>query len=280
MPLRAKQPEPQSRRLKLFMYGEAGVGKTTAACQMPKPYIIDSERGTDNYSDLINGVGGAVLQTTDIDDVVDEVRLLSVEPHDYLTLVVDPITPLYFDLVDKCEAKVGSDWGRHYGEANKTMKRLVNLLMRLDMNVVITAHAKPVYGDEQKRIGITFDAWKRLDYIFDLVLELRRNSPTKRVATVVKTRIETFPDGDRFDWGYEVLAERYDPKEMERAAEALEVSSGEQCQALADLAKRMVDGEDFIGKCLRKAGVDTLTDLTSEQADFMIEHIRKTLGAS
>ena len=279
MPLRAKTPEPQARRLKLFMYGEAGVGKTTAACQMPKPYIIDSERGTDNYHELINNVGGAVLQTTDIDDVVDEVRTLSVEDHDYLTLVVDPITPLYFDLVDKCEAKVGSEWGKHYGEANKTMKRLVNLLMRLDMNVVITAHAKAVYGDEQKRVGITFDGWKRLDYIFDLVLELRRSSPTKRIASVVKTRIDSFPDGDTFDWGYKNLSERYDPKEMERAVEVIEVASVDQCQAITAMAEKMVDGGDFIGKCLKKAGVDALSDLGADQADAMIDHIRKTLGA-
>ena len=58
MALKGKKPQPKDRRLKLFMYGEAGVGKTTAACQLPKPYIIDTERGTDNYADLIDGVGG------------------------------------------------------------------------------------------------------------------------------------------------------------------------------------------------------------------------------
>ena len=280
MPLRAKTPEAHARRLKLFMYGEAGVGKTTASCQMPTPYIIDSERGSDNYSDLITNVGGAVFQTTDIDEVIDEVRALSVEPHDFRTLVIDPITPLYFDLVEKCEEKVGSDWGRHYGEANKTMKRLVNLLMRLDMNVVVTAHAKPVYGDEMKRVGITFDGWKRLDYIFDLVLELRRTSPTKRTATIVKTRIVDFPDGDSFDWSYANLSERYDAKEMEREVAAIEIASADQCQAIASLAEKMIEGDDFIGKCLKKAGVDSLADLTGDQADAMIGHFRKTLGAS
>jgi len=63
MALRAKKPTAKSKRLKLFMYGDAGVGKTTAGLQLPKPYIIDAERGTENYHKLINKVGGAVLHT-------------------------------------------------------------------------------------------------------------------------------------------------------------------------------------------------------------------------
>ena len=41
MALRAKAPEAVAKRLKLFMFGAAGVGKTTAAIQFPNSYIID-----------------------------------------------------------------------------------------------------------------------------------------------------------------------------------------------------------------------------------------------
>ena len=44
--LRAKKPEAVTKRLKLFMFGPAGVGKTTAAIQFPNSYIIDCEKGT------------------------------------------------------------------------------------------------------------------------------------------------------------------------------------------------------------------------------------------
>ena len=278
MALKGMKPTAAAKRLKLFMYGDAGVGKTTAACQMPKPYIIDSEHGSDNYSETINFVRGAVFHTVDIDEVIQEVRSLSVEDHDYRTLVIDPITPLYFDLVDKCEERVGSDWGRHYGEANKYMKRLINLLMRLDMNVVITAHAKAVYGDEMKKTGITFDGWKRLDYIFDLVLELRRSTPTKRHARIVKTRMETFPDGDSFEWSYKELVGRFSVNEMEREAESLVIADAAQIQKIVSLAANMVNGDTFIDKCVRKAKVDELSDLTGEQAEAMIEHLKTKLG--
>ena len=51
--LRARKPEAVTKRLKLFMFGPAGVGKTTAAIQFPNSYIIDCERGAENYDKLI-----------------------------------------------------------------------------------------------------------------------------------------------------------------------------------------------------------------------------------
>src|SRR3954464_517167 len=132
MALRAKKPEAVEKRLKLFMFGPAGVGKTTAAIQFPNSYIIDCEKGAENYDKLIGASNSVVFQTTDIHEVIQEVKSLLTEKHDYRTLVIDPITTIYNDLLEKCEAQVGSEFGRHYGAANKTMKRLANLIMALD----------------------------------------------------------------------------------------------------------------------------------------------------
>ena len=131
-------------------------------------------------------------------------KSLLTEKHDYRTLVIDPITTLYNDLLEKCEHKVGTDFGRHYGEANKTMKRLANLIMALDMNVVVTAHAKTEYGENLAKLGYTFDGWRQLDYWFDLVVELGKKGK-KRFAKVVKTRVDSFPDEDVFEWSYDAI---------------------------------------------------------------------------
>src|SRR6185312_6649240 len=207
MPLRAKTPESVTKRLKLFMFGPAGVGKTTAAIQFPNSYIIDAERGTENYDKLVITSGSAVYQTNDINEVIAEVKALLTEKHDFKTLVIDPITTIYNDLLEKCELKVGTDFGRHYGEANKTMKRLANLIMALDMNVVVTAHAKTEYGANLSKLGYTFDGWKQLDYWFDLVVELGKKGK-KRFARVTKTRVESFPDEDVFEWSYDAIKRR------------------------------------------------------------------------
>jgi hypothetical protein len=277
MALRAKKPTNKTKRLKLFLYGDAGVGKTTAGLQLPMPYIIDAERGTENYHKKINKVGGAVFNTTDILEVIEEVRKLSTEEHDFKTLVIDPITPVYFDLIDKCELEIGAEFGRHYAEANKYMKRLINLIMRLDMNVVVTAHAKVVYGDDMKKLGITFDGWKKLDYIFDLVLELRKQTPTKRYAKVVKTRIESFPDGETFEWNYDSLTERFSQAELERDVSIITTATAVQVKEIETLSEKLVDGSDAVTGFLRRAGVQQLLDLTEEQAKKVIDYFIKSL---
>src|SRR5881227_4019020 len=234
MALRARKPEAVQKRLKLFMFGPAGVGKTTAAIQFPNSYVIDCERGSENYDKLIASSNSVVYQTTDVHDVIAEVKSLLTEKHEFRTLVIDPITPIYNDLLEKCEARVGSDFGRHYGAANKEMKRLANLIMALDMNVVITAHAKAEYGDNFRRLGYTFDGWRQLDYWFDLVVELGKKGK-KRLAKVAKTRLEQFPDEDVFEWSYDAIKKRYDPSVLERQAGVVALASAEQVREIKDL---------------------------------------------
>src|SRR5438477_4868210 len=234
MALRARKPEAVTKRLKLFMFGPAGVGKTTAAIQFPNSYVIDCEKGVENYDRLVTDSGSVVFQTTDINEVLQEVKALLTEKHEYRTLVIDPITTVYNDLLEKCEQKVGTDFGRHYGEANKTMKRLANLIMALDMNVVVTAHAKAEYGENLRKLGYTFDGWRQLDYWFDLVIELGKKGK-KRFAKVVKTRIDSFPDEDVFEWSYEAIRKRWDPSVLEKEANIVQLATGDQVREMKEL---------------------------------------------
>jgi hypothetical protein len=274
--LRARKPEVVVKRLKMFMFGPAGVGKTTAAIQFPNSYIIDGERGTENYDKLITESGSVVYQTTDINEVVQEVKSLLTEKHDFRTLVIDPITPVYNDLLDKCETQVGADFGRHYGAANKTMKRLANLIMNLDMNVIITAHAKTEYGQNLAKIGYTFDGWRQLDYWFDLVVELGKKGK-RRMARVAKTRIETFPDEDVFEWSYDAIKKRYDASILEREAQQVALASSEQVRELKELLNivRLPDG--LVDKWLSKAQVETWEDMPAETIAKCIEYVKNRL---
>jgi hypothetical protein len=274
--LRAKKPEAVQKRLKLFMFGPAGVGKTTAAIQFPNSYIIDCERGAENYDKLITASGSAVFQTTDIHDVISEVKSLLTEKHDYRTLVIDPITPVYNDLLDKCEQKVGADFGRHYGAANKEMKRLANLIMALDMNVVITAHAKTEYGQNLAKLGYTFDGWRQLDYWFDLVIELGKKGK-RRFAKVVKTRIEQFPDEDVFEWSYEAIKQRYDASMLEKEAQAVQLASREQVREIKDLLSVVRLPEGVVEKWFAKAGVEEWDDMPAEVIEKCIQYVKNRL---
>jgi len=274
MALRGVKPEEIQKRLKALFYGAAGVGKTMAAVQFPKPYIIDTEGSTDKkqYVAAIKKTDGAVLITQDFDELMNEVRTLMTVKHDYKTLVIDSLTILYNDLLDKAEKKVGSEFGRHYNEANKKMKSLLNFLFRLDMNVIITSHAKNEYGQNLSVLGQTFDCYKKLDYLFDLVFEIQKRAKD-RVGIVKKSRIESFPDGETFPFNYDEISKRYGAEVMEREAVAEQLASKEQVDRLKELVELYKEPQEIIDKWLTKANAETFDEMNESVIKKLITHM-------
>jgi hypothetical protein len=269
MALRGVKPKAVRKRLKLLMYGPSGVGKTTAAIQFPRPYLIDTERGAENdqYARVLEERGGVIFQTTDFDEMVKEVTSLLTEQHEFRTLIIDPLTTVYNDLAEKAEKKVGNEFGRHYAEAGKRMKHLFNLLARLDMNVIITSHSKAEYaeGAAMQRIGETFDCYKKLDYLLDLVLYVHKRGK-ERKASVRKSRIETFPESDTFTFSYEEVAERYGRDTLEREAAVETLATADQVAELKRLIDLLKYPADNVDKWLDKAQATTLAELPADVA--------------
>jgi len=278
MALRGMKPKEVKKRLKALFYGAAGVGKTTAAISFPKVYLIDTEKGAENaqYVKLLDKSGGAVFQTSDFDELLKEVKALLTEKHEFQTLVIDPLTTLYNDLLDKAALKTGTDFGRHYNEANKRMKHLLNLLLRLDMNVIITSHAKNEYGQNMAVLGQTFDCYKKLDYLFDLVFEIQKRGKD-RVGIVKKTRIETFQDGETFPFSYDTLAERYGRDVVERDSVSETLATDEQVSELKRLIELFKMPPEIVEKWLDKANAETLEEMNTDAIQKCIDHLKSKL---
>lgn len=273
MALRGIKPQAIEKRLKALFYGAAGVGKTTAAINFPVPYLIDTEKGAENdqYTKILDRVGGAVFQTMDFDELLVEVKSLLVEEHGFKTLIIDPLTTLYNDLLDKSaiflkntskeKDATGTEFGRHYGEANKKMKHLLNLLLRLDMNVIITSHAKNEYAGNMTVIGSTFDCYKKLDYMFDLVFEIQKRGK-ERIGIVRKTRIESFVDSEQFPFSYDSIAEKYGRSILEKDAIAQKLATREQVLGIKRLIDLLKIPEETVQKWLDKDGAETIEEMS------------------
>lgn len=275
MALRGVKPTAIQKRLKALFYGSAGVGKTTAAINFPCPYLIDTEKGAENtqYARIIESNGGVVFQCSDFDEVLAEVISLLKEKHEYKTLIIDPMTTLYNDLLDKSAIKNGTDFGRHYNDANKKMQHLFSLLLRLDMNVIITSHAKNEYGQNMAVLGQTFDCYKKLDYLFDLVFEIQKRG-TNRIGIVKKSRIETFLDTETFPFSYDEIAKRYGREVLERDAVAQKLATPQQVSELISLINLLKINEETWQKWLDKADSQRFEEMPCDSIQKCIDFLK------
>lgn len=280
MALRGVEPEAVQKRLKTLMYGVAGVGKTMAAISFPKPYLIDTEKGFEQkqYVDKLKQNGGSVFHTTDFDQLLEEVRTLATEKHEYKTLIIDPLTVVYHNLVDKCAIERitpkdpdGTAFGAHHIAANRKMNKLIRLLIRLDMNVIVTSHSKTLYGQNMTVIGETFDCFKKLDYLFDLVFEIQKKGKV-RDAIIKKTRIESFPENDRFAFSYDEIAHRYGRDILEKQAESTQLATPEQIKTVQEYVKVFKVQPETIERYFKKGDATTWDEMKYSDMDCIIKH--------
>lgn len=278
MPLKGKKPESVQKRFKALFFGTAGAGKTTAAIQFPKPYLIDTEKGAENesYTRILREREGLIFQTQDYEEVIQEIKTLATEKHPYKTLIIDPLTTIYNNLLDHYEQKNGADFGRHYNAAAKDFKRLFNWLLRLDMNVIITCHAKNEYGSKMNVLGQVFDCYKKLDYLFDLVIEIRRQGKS-RVGFITKSRIEEFKEEELFEFSYDSISKRYKNGELEKSVSAVVTASKEQISQLKEYIELFKISEEVIEKWLSKAQCSSFEEMDTDKIQKCIDALKEKI---
>lgn len=295
MALKGVKPETVPKRLKGLFFGPAGSGKTWTAIGFPSPYLIDTEKGATNeqYVKRLKASGGLYYSTADFDEMLAEVKSLLTEKHNYRTLIIDPLTVVYNDLCDKAARHLaikskdadsdGTEFGRHKQHADRQVKHLLNLLLRLDMNVIITSHSKTKWeksGDSFKEAGATFDCYSKLDYLFDLVFEVQQRSKDSRVGIVRKTRVEGFPLGEVFPFSYEEIATRYGRDVLEKTAETVKLIGKDRLARVMQLIEALHVEPATSEKWLDKAGCDTLAELSEEQGEKVIAMLESKIAVA
>lgn len=142
LPFEIYRPEKKITHLKIGIYGDPGVGKTTLAATAPKPIFLNCE------------AGDVALRNKEIDVIrIDEFRKMPAildwletnagSPGFYETVVVDSLTELAkraMDDVLKSENRDmphQADWGR----SMEYIRRVVRKLRDLEMHTVFVAGA-------------------------------------------------------------------------------------------------------------------------------------------
>lgn len=182
-----KIAEP-TNHLKILVWGEYKVGKTTFAMQLPKACIVDLEKGSLQYQKKM-GVPGFVPKNGDFEGIyhscVDAVK------QGFETIIIDQLSTLYewhlkrwSDLLLQNEPKSKGNKRDYYnfqpsdyGHIKRTWRDYIQSLLNLDANIVGIARSKPLYaeGAMMKKIGDTYDCEKNLAYEFDYIMQIRRN---------------------------------------------------------------------------------------------------------
>lgn len=216
-----EKAKTSKRRLKLFLWGDSGSGKTTLALHFPNPAVIDMEGGTELYGDSFDF---KVFHAADADEVSEAVSWLANNKHDFRTLIIDPIT-VFWDALQKKWSdiflqrnKAGKGYKHEFYDLQMKdwstikaeFKEFIRNLVKLDMNVILTAREKTKYAEGMRAIGETFDGEKTLPYIFDTTVQLYLSKDGKHMGTTLKDRTNKLPPkGQEWEVTYDIFQAAY-----------------------------------------------------------------------
>lgn len=137
---------------RICIYGGHGIGKSTLASQFPAPIFISTEDGLDSL-DVTSFPKATVLG-----DVVESIKTLLKEDHEFKTVVVDSVDwlvePLIVDNVnsqyDDKEQAFGKGQMFIAEEFREILQGLDALRLKKGMNVVLIAHAAVVKFEDPR----------------------------------------------------------------------------------------------------------------------------------
>lgn len=292
--LKAKDPALTSPgKIKMMIFSKSGIGKTWLSMDFPKPYYIDCEAGARlaHYQEKLKKAGGAYLGvedgSTDFQTVMEQVQALTTEKHPYQTLIFGSITKLYQSTIAAEQEKLDSkgkkdEFGLSNKPAKRSMRRLINWIHKIDMNVLFEAHevvewgVNPKTGDKEE-IGNIPDVWDKVIYELDLTLRLEKRG-SSRVAVVRKSRLLGFPEGESFPLEYLEFEKRYGRDFIYAMPIPVVLATQPQVAEIEHLINVIKVSDEEIERILTKAKAEKWDELTTDQANTTIVWLKKKIG--
>jgi hypothetical protein len=178
--LKAKKPDlDMPIRSKIIVYSQSKFGKSPVLACVPNAVIFDIEKGMRRYKKQILENNSVVLESTDIEEITEEILKLQGGEHEYSTIIIDSLSRLrdingeiWFrkckqDLKEEIKT-INKDfyrrkkerdynmnnfgfkyWNNHYGEL-KRLQALLGSSGKIDMNVIVVAYEKITEPEDVK----------------------------------------------------------------------------------------------------------------------------------
>jgi hypothetical protein len=129
---------------RVFLYGPAGVGKSTFASEAPNPLFLCAEDG-------VNNIDCAKQKVTSKTDILDMCRALYTDDHDYKTVVLDTadmadalITKEMRGSYTEGELGFGKDKAIYKGMWMEVLEAFEHLQHKKNMLVILLGHSEIV----------------------------------------------------------------------------------------------------------------------------------------
>lgn len=263
-------------RFKAIFYGKEKVGKTTCAITFPKPYVIDAEKRIKHawHVDLLKANGGGGVQISNYDDIMKKIKELMSSKHDFKTLVIDSLTVIQSELVLASEAK---DPRQAYKIAYDKLRHMINLLNRLDMNVIVIFHKK----DDRDKIsdtviGYTFDGLKDFGYMMDAILEIDKRG--KSYYAIPRGAVGPLGDAEAFEFKYQKFVDIFGASIFETESVPETLATADQIAELELLLTRNQTSESTKAAWLSRAKASNLSEMATDKIQLWIEHLNKKMS--
>ncbi len=270
---------------KILLSGRSGVGKSIFSLDFPAPYYMDIEGGATRpqYQKKLLETGaiyfGKDQGSQDFQEIIAQTKALATTKHDRKSVVFDSFTKIYNLEAAIAEAAVGNDFGRDKKEANRPTRQLIRWLDKLDMAVILICHQRDKWerkGGQLVCTGTTFEGYDKLEYEFDLWLEIQKDGKN-RSFVVKKSRVEAFIEGNEYPLEFKVFAEMYGKEILDKESVPVEMASAETVSEIERLIAVMKTAPEEVQAWKNKADVDSFSEMPKDKATKLLDLLNKRL---
>jgi len=197
----------EAAKLRAAVFGPSGAGKTFTSLRLAtgiggRIALIDSERRTaSKYADRFNfDVADLGSGQHSIDNYVRAIRAAA--EAGYNVLIIDSLTHAWQELLAEVDAIAkakyrGNTWSA-WSDGTPKQRALVDSILDFPGHVIATMRSKTEWTTESdgrgksapKRVGLTPEQGKGIEYEFDMLFELS----VEHILTVIKDRSGRFQD--------------------------------------------------------------------------------------